>query len=411
MSASLARATSGRAGAGAERLRVARICPVFEVPPSSCHGRGAAFDPLGGMQTDAGQLTHALDRLGVTQTVVTAYRPGAPRQELIGDATTVLRVGVGLRRLRQLYSVPAAWRLPQQARTADLVHAHLAEDLAVVPVALAAARLCRVPLVLTIHTSLTHTLSVTGPRSVILKTLGASLERLGVRQAAAVIVLTSRTGDLLTAGGVPRQRVHVIPPGVDPARFRRAPGDPPGDLPRPRIVFLGRLHAQKDVATLIRAAGLLPPRVHAVLAGDGPERSRLEALTDRLGLRGRVHFPGFVHPREVPRLLAGADVFVLPSRYEELGSVLLEAMCAGVPVVASRTGGIPALVRHGSSGLLVQPGDAAGFAAAVNAVLTDTALAGRLRAGGHAVARSQHCAALAEQVLDVYRQVTRCPPA
>jgi glycosyltransferase involved in cell wall biosynthesis len=389
---------------------VARLCSVFEVPRAACSGRGAAFDPVGGMQNDAGQLTRALDRRGVAQTIITAYRPGAPRREHIGDHATVFRVGLPVRRLRQLYSVPASVRLPLYARAADLVHAHLAEDLAVVPLALAAARLNRLPLVLTIHTSLTHTLTVTNPRSGLLKILGGAMERLGQRHAVAIIALTPRTGELLVERGIPADRVHVIPPGVDAARFRPPLPDLLHDIPRPRAVFIGRLCAQKAVATLIMAIQQLPPNVHVVLVGDGPQRASLEALTAGLGLRDRTHFRGFVPPQDVPAVLAGADVFVLPSRYEELGSVLLEAMAAGVPIVASSTGGVPDVVRDGVTGLLVPPGDPGALASAVRAVLDDPGLADRLRAGARATAHQHDSDTLADRVLHLYGRIARPSP-
>lgn len=393
----------------ARTLRVVRLCSVFEVPPGACSGRGAAFDPLGGMQNHTGQLTRALDRRGVAQTIITAYRPGAPRCDRIGDQTAVFRVGFPTPRLRQLYSVSASWRLPLYARAADLIHAHLGEDLAVIPLALCAARLNRVPLVLTIHTSLTHTLTTTGLRSAVLKVLGGGLERLGQRQAAAVIALTPRTAELLVGRGIPADRVHVIPSGVDPTRFIRPQPDLLWDIPRPRVVFIGRLHAQKDAAAVVTAAGNLPSTVHVVLVGDGPQRADLEALTDRLGIRGRVHFRGFVPAPEVPGVLAGADVFVMPSRYEELGSVLLEAMSAGVPIVASATGGVPDVISEGVNGLLVPPGDPLALAAAVRRILGAPELARRLRARACVAVARYDWHLLADQVLRVYEQVVRTP--
>jgi len=192
-----------------------------------------------------------------------------------------------------------------------------------------------VPYVMTIHSSIAYTLGVTDARSAVLKGIGGRLERVGERRAAAVITLTARSAELVIGGGAPASKVHVIPSGVDLSRFDGPHEDLLADVPRPRVLFVGRLHPQKAVETLVAAAAHLPRSAHVVIAGDGPQRRQLEALSERLGLSGRVHFRGFVPPAQTPAVLAGADVFVLPSRYEELGSVLLEAMGSGLPIVAA----------------------------------------------------------------------------
>jgi glycogen(starch) synthase len=111
---------------------------------------------------------------------------------------------------------------------------------------------------------------------------------------------------------------------------------------------------------------------------------------------------GFVPHRAVPGAMRHADVLVLPSRYEELGSVLLEAMQAGVPIVASRTGGIPDAV--GQAAVLVPPGDAEALARAIDAVLMDRALAERLVAAGRERVRRFDWSRLAADVLGVYAE-------
>jgi glycogen(starch) synthase len=385
-------------------LKVLRVCSVFEPPGGGPGTASAGFDPVGGMQTHTGELTRALDALGVTQTVVTTRPPGTPRTAAFGGHAEVIRLGVPVRWCRQFYAVPAARLLPRLAASADLVHAHLGEDLAVVPLALSATARRRLPLVLTVHTSVRYTLTVRDLRSALLKTVGGWWEDRGERRAARVIALTPRLAALLAAHGIPPDRVRVIPSGVRPALFAAPDGaDPLAGLPRPRVVFLGRLHVQKNVDLLLVAAARLRCPAHVVLVGDGPERARLEQLRDRLGLRGRVTFLGFLAHDRVPALLRSADVLCLPSRYEELGTALLEALHCGVPVVATRTGGIPGVITDGVDGLLTEPGDAAGVATALDRLLSDPDLrrrlgeCGRLRAAGYRWDR------LAAQVLGVYR--------
>ena len=150
-----------------------RVCSVFEPPPSALVGRGVRFDPVGGMQNHTAELTRALDRRGALQTVLTTRPPTAPNLQRLGDHARVIRLGLPFRRLRQLYAPQAAVLAPILAARTDVVHVHLGEDLAVVPVGAAAARLRHLPLVLNVHTSLRHTLAVGDLRSAILKALGA----------------------------------------------------------------------------------------------------------------------------------------------------------------------------------------------------------------------------------------------
>jgi glycogen synthase len=391
----------GPARPGSGELAVLRLCSVFEPPQAALTGVGTRYDPVGGMQSHTGQLTRALDACGVAQTVVTAWRPGALRPERLGSRSRVVRLGAPVRRFRQLYAPTAALVLSRLAADADLVHVHLGEDLAVVPLGLLASRRRR-PVVLTVHCSLRHTLRPAGGRGLALSTVGAALESLGERRADAVIVLTQRLADRLVAEDLAPGRVHVIPSGVDLRRFAGRLPDPAPDLPRPRVLFVGRLAGQKGVSTLLDAVPLLRSRAVVVLVGDGPQRPALERQAGRLG-RGRVRFQGLVAHAEVPAWLAAADVLVLPSVYEELGSVLLEAMAAGLPVVASAVGGIPEAL--GAAGRLVPPHDPAALAGAVDELLDDPALAARLGEAARRRATAFSWDALAGRVLEVYREV------
>ena len=174
------------------RIRLLRLCSVFEPPPSALVGKGVRFDPIGGMQNHTAELTQPLDRRGVVQTVLTTRPPTAPRLQRLGDHARVIRLGLPVRRFRQLYGSQAAILAPILAARADVVHVHLGEDLAVLPVGAAAARLHRLPLVLTVHTRLRHTLAGCDLRSAVLKTVGSPIERWGERSAEAVLVITPR---------------------------------------------------------------------------------------------------------------------------------------------------------------------------------------------------------------------------
>ena len=227
----------------APSLRVLRLCSVFEPPPSALDGRGAQCDPIGGMQEHTGSLTRALDRRGVVQIVLTARPPTAPWVQRLSPRATVVRVSLPVARPRRGYALPAAVLAPLLARRADVVHVHLGEDLAILPLATLAARARRLPTVVTIHCSLTHSLQGSGPRATILRTLGGRLERRAVRRAAATLVYTERIAGLLTEDG--GGSVQVMRRGID-----RASPRPTRRRPAPRAAAVGSSSS----------AGSWPPR-------------------------------------------------------------------------------------------------------------------------------------------------------
>jgi glycogen(starch) synthase len=368
-------------------MRVLRLCSVYEAPPETLTGTHA-FDAFGGMQVHTARLTEGLDALGVEQTVITAYRPGAPRTQLVGARSRVIRAGAHVRRFRQLYGVAS---VPEVLRAGgvDLVHVHLGEDVAVVPLARWAASRAGVPLVATVHCSVRHTLVGHDTRSTIIRSIGGPAQSRLLQAAGAVLVLTDRLAERLVGAGIPASRVRVVPMGIDLGNGRPLPR--PASMDEGRwIVYAGRLVREKGVRELVDAFGRLSVEgARLMIVGDGRDRAALEIAAGRLGTDGRVRFVGAVPQPDVRPYLEHADVVVLPSWYEERGRVLLEAMAAATPVVASRTGGIPSTVCDGRNGLLVPPRDAAALATAINRVLGDDELAASMGSAGRATA-SEH---------------------
>jgi glycosyltransferase involved in cell wall biosynthesis len=181
-------------------------------------------------------------------------------------------------------------------------------------------------------------------------------------------------------------RTVVIPNAVDVDAAPRARHD--GDLPQ--IVSVGRLAWPKDPLTLVHAlafARVRGNRYRAVIVGDGPDRAGLEAAVSELGIGSAVELHG--PRRDVPDLLARSDVFVLASRSEGGPISILEAMAAGLPVVASDVGGVRELVADGVTGLLVPAADTDALAAALERLLADPGLRRRMGAAGHERARER----------------------
>jgi glycosyltransferase involved in cell wall biosynthesis len=180
--------------------------------------------------------------------------------------------------------------------------------------------------------------------------------------------------------------VAVVPNGYDPTEFR--PGAP-YPHPRPYVLGLGRLEAQKGfdvlVAALERVAG-----VDLLLAGAGSERAALETLARTRGLAARVRFLGATDRSTTLSLLRGAAVVACPSRFEGLPLVCIEALAAGRPVVASAVNGIPEIVRGGETGFLVPADDPAALAAALMRALQAPEEAARLAARGRALVEQHY---------------------
>ncbi len=186
----------------------------------------------------------------------------------------------------------------------------------------------------------------------------------------------------MARNGVPQDRAHFIPtfPDVrDEPPISRAAFDTPDDAFV--LLALSRLHPKKGLDTLLRAAANLP-QAYVWLAGEGPLRGELEALTAELGLQNRVRFLGWRTDRGA--LLRSCDVCVLPSRYEPFGTVILEAWAAGVPFVACRSAGPSATVKDGVDGLLADIDDVPALTEALRRLRDDPRLRASLAENGRA---------------------------
>jgi len=194
--------------------------------------------------------------------------------------------------------------------------------------------------------------------------------------------ISEGTAEDLVRRGIPRDRITVIPPGVDHRTFTPGPaGDRDED---PTLLYVGRLKRYKGIEVLFGAVERLEAggrSVRLLLAGRGGDRPRLERRVRALGLTERVRFLGYVDEAEKVRLLRRAWVAVYPSPKEGWGIANVEAAACGTPVVASDSPGLRESVRHGESGFLVPHRDVGAWAAALEALLSDAELRARLGRG------------------------------
>ena len=352
------------------------------------------FPPeVGGLESHAYYLCRELVRMGDDVTMVTSLsRDGLARSEVM-DGVRVIRRWMPAR-------TPAGWiahtsatfpaYLPL-ARTADVLHA---QTFASAPPGMLAKRLFGRPLVLTLHTSHFLRLAERPRWQPILRQIIASADWL--------LAASTEIRDV-ALGLHAHPRAEALTNGVDTSMF--APGAPtlaPGS--RRRVIVPRRLYEKNGVEFFVRALPLVRAEldVEAVIVGDGPERARLEALAKELGVADAVQFMGARPNTELPGLLRSAEVAVFPSLMEATSVAALEAMSCGLPVAASRVGGLPEIVDE-TVGTLFRPADPADLAARLVALLQRSDLAGAGARARQRVVESWSVARLARRHREIYR--------
>ncbi len=213
------------------------------------------------------------------------------------------------------------------------------------------------------------------------RTRGFPLLRRAILRNRAFAAISADIERQWLALGVSPGRMVRMASGVDAGHFH--PGavvDESGLPPRPRVIFTGRIHPQKNLGVLLEAWPAVARRTGAslMLVGQGPERDRLAEYARTLGVADRVHFLGGVD--DPADLLRAADAFVLPSVAEGMSNSLLEAMATSLPCLASAIGGNTDLLRDGHDGLLVPPGDPSAWSSALLRVLENPSFARSLGA-------------------------------
>jgi glycosyltransferase involved in cell wall biosynthesis len=229
------------------------------------------------------------------------------------------------------------------------------------------------------------------------------LERLAARWCRTILVVSDYERSAGLAAGVGRpDQYRVVRNGVDVRQFTLSPDPVPG-----RVVAVGRLAPQKRPDLAVRAFARVRSRHPAAelhLVGDGPMRRQVERIIAELGLQEAVQVLG--QRGDVPGLLARASCLLLSSDYEGCPFSVLEAMAAGVPVVATRVGGVPELVDDGVTGLLVEPGNHDALSKAVTELLDEPERARQLGMAGRVRARDALSLETSmRQIADVYEEV------
>ncbi|AUT02019.1 colanic acid biosynthesis glycosyltransferase WcaL [Nostoc sp. CENA543] len=182
-----------------------------------------------------------------------------------------------------------------------------------------------------------------------------------------------RSQGMIFASADKWQKMHIIHCGVDPALFNIVNHN----QSRKSLLYVGRLAVVKGLPILLESLAISRrshPDVLLTVVGDGPDRSNLEQMTEKLGLSNNVKFVGYQSQTEVRQYMQQADIFIMSSFAEGVPVVLMEAMAAGVPVVATQIAGVSELVENGVSGYLVPPGDPVTLAYRIDQLFQDVQL-------------------------------------
>ena len=220
--------------------------------------------------------------------------------------------------------------------------------------------------------------------------LASRLEKINVARADRILATSSyAAGRIAAAYGAAREKIRVVPEPIDLARWEKALAAAVRIASDEAVILcVAHLYPRKQVASLLRAMTLVKTRSRLRVVGTGPELPTLEHLVVELGLGDRAALLGHVPFERLATEYRSADVFCLPSLQEGFGIVFLEAMAAGLPVVACRAAAVPEVVPDGECGILVPTGDVPALASALERLLGDQAERRRLgTAGRRRVAR------------------------
>lgn len=337
---------------------------------------------------------------GMSHTVVTVFARGEERW-----AEPIRRLGVNVESLdcrgyRDIHLGVRRFRARLRREKVDLLHTHL---WAANVIGRVAGRLSGVPVISSVHNpdyepeAWADGSQVSTAKRKLIRAADRWTAHFGCRRMIAVSEYARQSAHRQLR--FPLGRIDLLYNPIDSDELRAAPQTDRGALRRelrmpdgaPVLIHVGRVSPQKGLLFAVRALASIRegyPQVHLVSAGatdDQVWHARLRQEAERAGVADRVHFLGA--RRDIPDILRAGDVFVFPSLHEGLGIALVEAMAVGSACVASATGPIPEVIRHGENGWLVPPGDANALAGAVSKLLGDEALRRALgeRARAHAL--------------------------
>ena len=366
---------------------------------------------VGGISPHVGGLSKALARAGHDVVVLTLAHPDSADDEVV-DGVRVLRCHTELpwlpddnflARMASINHHLVQLRARLNPWWPDVVHAH---DWLVAWAGDTLRELWAAPLVATIHATERGRQGGHIPAG---QPAGINATEWWLTYQSRRVICCSEfmVDEAVHAFQLPREKVHLVPNGVDAVDWSAPVPAPRRGEEGPLIVSWGRVQYEKGFQTLVEAVAVLRhdmPRVRAVIAGRGSYLDELRHLAQARNATENVQFPGFVTDEELRALLHRASAVVIPSLYEPFGIVALEALASGAPLVAAASGGLVEVLDGTGAALLYPPGDIDDLVMQMRRVLTDpTAAANGQRAGASLVRERYSWDAVAEATMPVYR--------
>jgi glycosyltransferase involved in cell wall biosynthesis len=356
-------------------------------------------------------LAAGLARRGID--VVAIYSPGRcdalfrQRKATVG---AVRFVELPMRRAVQPGDAIDLWKLIGCIRRHgpfDIIHGHSSKGGAL---ARLAGSYLGIPAIYTPHAFITLNPALSPAK----RAIYGRVERWLARRSKALIAVSQDEANHALGLGIDPKLVHVVPNGIEPTEF------PARDLARRKLTlsaddlvigFVGRLVPQKAPDLLLDAFAKIAarvPRARLVIVGSGPLEAALRQRIEQLGLQTRVHMTG---DEVAIALMPAFDIFCLSSRYEGMTYVLLEALLAGLPIVATQVGGVSLCVAEDANGLIVQPGDALGLAEALASLANDETTRRRYASASLVQAQRFTADRMVEKTVAVYESIVSRRPA
>lgn len=373
------------------------------------------FDAPGGVETNVREVTRRLKAGGTDVEVYASdlYDEGRWERRTgyrdIVDGVPVRRFPVEKRLIPGLTMPMMVGLIDALAESgADVIHAHSHRYGHILQSAAVADRL-DIPLVVSTHYHPADRREPPVKRGLLrLQDIGFGMT--AYRSAKALVVQTPREG-ILVREFAPSEKLRVIPPGIDLASWDAPAGDVPNDLDLPPdyFLFVGRVAPNKGLLLLVDALAEMEPadrRPLLLMGRDWGEQQAVEARARSRGIGGIIRFLGHVEgPGTYRAVIRRARALVLPSEWEAFGLVLLEAMAAGTPVVATAVGGVPDVLDGGAAGRLVPYGDVKALSEALRETIADPVAVGQRTAAASTRVRSFDWSETTARHVAVYREV------
>ena len=327
------------------------------------------YPTLGGAEQQTLRLAELLIKGGVAVTILTRKMPNSKSFEIIGNVPVyrLIRTLPWGKLFGISYFLSCLWYLLRKRNSYDIIHCHILQGLHSLA-AVCIKRLFNKKVVIKVAMA-----GAISDFAVLKKMVFGNVFLRRIQQIDRLVTICSQSTQEALHEGFPPQNIIQIPNGVDIEHF--TPGRKAEKI-QGKIVFVGTLDYRKNVSLLITAVKMLIDAgipVTLDIIGDGPEFLQLQKMARSLDIEDKINFLGSFS--EITPFLERAHIFVLPSQFEGLPNVVLEAMACGLPVIATQVGGVQDIIQHRINGLLVPPGDTEAICTNAKELFVNTTLA------------------------------------